>query len=124
MKKLKKIALTYEVIILVIAHPKKTSRIAGAKEIGKEDIAGSSNIGNLSDTIISYSKPVDSNASCDREIRVLKNRWNNDFGVDKVIETYFNDASKRIAESKVFDWTFGWQNTAEEEDENKLYLGF
>ncbi len=124
MKKLKKIALTYEVIILVIAHPKKTSRLAGAKEIGKEDIAGSSNIGNLSDTIISYSKPTDSNAAYDREIRVLKNRWNNDFGVDAVIETYFNDASKRIAESKVFDWTFGWKNMApSDQKQEDLYLG-
>lgn len=104
MKQLKSLALLHEVIILVVAHPKKT-----ANEITKEDIAGSSNIGNLSDTIISYSKP-DGDVDYQRDISILKNRWNNDKGVGvDPIHTYFNESSKRISTSKVFDWFYGWE---------------
>lgn len=110
MKKLKKMALTYEVIVMLIAHPKKAAAYTKKNIINKEDIAGSSNIGNLSDTIISYSKPDEPDkVDHQREIIILKNRWNNDTGVGEVIRTYFNDASKRIAESKDFDWALGWE---------------
>lgn len=108
MKQLKKMAMTYEVIVLVIAHPKKMQTYKGAT-ITKDDIAGSSNIGNLSDTIISYSKPTSENSDYDREITILKNRWNSDKGVGDAFGTYFNEASKRISENKgFFDWDFGW----------------
>ena len=113
MKKLKRIAKKHDVIILLIAHPKKQTTIRATKEIMREDIAGSSNIGNLSDTIISYQRPgknEDENDGPPREIKVLKNRWNNDKGVDgKTIPVFFDERSKRISESKKFDWPLGWQ---------------
>ena len=110
MKQLKYIAKTYEVIILLVAHPKKAPTRKD-QSVTKEDIAGSSNIANLSDTIITYSRPSSETADYQREINVLKNRWNNDKGVGKAsIKLYFNESSKRIAETKDFEWSYGWPN--------------
>ena len=118
MKQLKFIAKMYDVIILLVAHPKKAPT-RGTLDISKEDIAGSSNIGNLSDTIISYSRPTSEGADYQREIKILKNRWNNDNGVGGVtINTYFNGSSKRIAESKTFEFGFEWEQEFRESIED------
>ena len=107
MKQLKYIAKTFEVIILLVAHPKKAPSKRD-QTITKEDIAGSSNIGNLSDTIISYSRPS-TEQEYQRELCILKNRWNNDRGVGgDPICLYFEEHSKRIAESKDFSWVYEW----------------
>lgn len=112
MKQLKYIAKTYEVIILLVAHPKKAPN-RREQSVTKEDIAGSSNIGNLSDTIIVYSRP--NTDEYQRELRVLKNRWNNDKGVGaEAIGLYFDEDSKRIAETTAFHWTHEWDKNARE----------
>lgn len=113
MKQLKYIAKTYEVIILLVAHPKKAPN-RKEQAITKEDIAGSSNIGNLSDTIITYSRPSESN-EYQREISILKNRWNNDKGVGAPpIGLFFDEDSKRISEKSTFGWTHGWNKNADD----------
>ena len=113
MKQLKYIAKTYEVIILLVAHPKKAPS-RREQTITKEDIAGSSNIGNLSDTIITYSRPNEE-TDYQREVSVLKNRWNNDKGVgSNPIGLYFDEHSKRISEHPFFNWSHEWD---EDEDE-------
>ena len=120
MKQLKYIAKTYEVIIMLVAHPKKApSRREQA--ITKEDIAGSSNIGNLSDTIITYSRP-NTEGEHQRELIVLKNRWNNDRGVgaEEPICLYFEDHSKRIAESKDFSWNYEWDEGFESTETDEI----
>lgn len=119
MKQLKYIAKAYEVIILLVAHPKKPpSRKDQA--IGKEDIAGSANIGNLSDTILTYSRPSDE-AAHQREIYVLKNRWNNDKGVGGTsINLYFNESSKRISEQKEFNWSYEWEKSFDDTDDEEI----
>lgn len=115
MKQLKYIAKTYEVIVLLVAHPKKAPS-RREQMITKEDIAGSSNIGNLSDTIITYSRPSTEH-DYQRELSILKNRWNNDKGVGgDPICLYFEDHSKRISESKTFSWAYEWDESFEEED--------
>lgn len=106
-KQLKFVAKAYNVIILLIAHPRKDS-----KTLSKDSLFGSSNIANLSDTIISYSKPKgDDNGGSDhqREIKLLKNRWNNEKGVGEVINTFFDETSKRISMNKSFDWSLEWE---------------
>lgn len=117
-KQLKFIAKTYDVIILLVAHPKKSPSRRDT-EVTKEDIAGSSNIGNLSDTILAYSRPKDESVTWERELKVLKNRWNNDRGVGADgIGLYFNETSKRIAEDlHGFNFSYEWESFENEDDE-------
>lgn len=123
MKQLKYIAKTYEVIVLLVAHPKKAPNRKD-QAITKEDIAGSSNIGNLSDTIITYSRPS-TESEYQRELFVLKNRWNNDKGVGaEPICLYFDENSKRIAESKMFGWQHEWDSFRQIDDDDDDEIPF
>lgn len=103
-KQLALFAKKYNVLIFLIAHPRKTSNA----EFTNDDVAGSSNITNLVDVVLNYSreKPdkegyVDENI---RVLRVLKNRLTGKLNLQG-IRLKYDDASKRIASvNKKFDW--------------------
>lgn len=126
-KRLVRMAKQYNIVIVLIVHPKKMD---GRRTLTNDDIAGSSNITNLCDTVITYFRPQvkDGEAVVDegaRHMTVLKDRFaghtdHNGFPL------FYDTASKRISCSHVFDWQIGWEPnnieqpfmTAEEEDDN------
>ena len=116
-RNLAEIAKGYNVIILLVVHPRKQM----INKFSNDDIAGSSNITNLADVILRYTRPdkddEDDGVRPDRVLQVTKNRVNGH--VDwKGINLWYEEASKRITEKKgEFSWIFGWDSKFEEPDD-------
>jgi len=118
-KKLAAMAKAYEVLIILIAHPRKFGRNDG-EDFTNDDIAGSGNIPNLADLILVYQKPTEREAQgrerIVRKLSVTKNRIN---GRSKDIMLCFDEASKRIAEDvDGLNFRLGWEDGAEPEFES------
>lgn len=108
-KNMARMSKRYNVVIFVIVHPRKRQ---GDIPFGSDDIAGSSNITNISDVVIRYSKPVDDRDTDIKEriLTILKNRLTGDTDRDG-ISLCFQDSSKRISENpECFDWSLGWED--------------
>lgn len=110
---LARMAKQYNVIIFLIAHPRKRT----GQEFDNDDIAGSSNITNLVDVVMRYSRPKGKDISVDtpeRELKVYKNRLTGQ--TNRVgIKLFYEPDSKRISESNYdFDWQLGWEEQYEQ----------
>lgn len=121
---LRKISRRYNVIIVLIAHPRKEGPTT--KGFSNDDVAGSSNITNLADTTIRYSRAKSIETYTDRKgerqereiedpdnpervITVHKNRFGGKTD-SKGTKVYYQESSKRISDnSHVFDWEVGWE---------------
>lgn len=107
-KALALMAKKYNVLIFLIAHPRKST----GNEFGNDDVAGSSNITNLVDVVLKYSRPKKTGeeiASCDRLLTIHKNRLTGRTSRDG-IRLYYQEGSKRISENpETFDWSLGWE---------------
>ena len=105
---LAKMARRLNVLILLVAHPRKST----GSVFSNDDIAGSSNITNLVNLVLRYDKP--SNGSYDFAERVLTVIKNRDTGLtnrDKGISLFYEMSSKRISEKDgEFDWEIGWES--------------
>lgn len=116
---LAKMAKQYNVVIFLIAHPRKKQ---GFASFDNDDVAGSSNITNLVDVVLRYSRPKGKDIppdTMDRELTVFKNRLTGQTNRNG-IKLFFQEGSERIAESSfAFDWELGW-----EEHFEQMELGF
>ena len=115
-KKLAGMAKAYEVLIILIAHPRKFGRNDG-EDFTNDDIAGSGNIPNLADIILVYQKPTEREMQGTerivRKLSITKNRIN---GKEDDILLCFDEASKRIAEEpEGLDFLLGWESGIESE---------
>jgi replicative DNA helicase len=118
-KKLAGMAKAYEVLIVLIAHPRKVGRGEDVT-FSNDDIAGSGNIPNLADVVLIYQKPTEREAQgldgIVRKLSVTKNRVN---GKDADIYLCFDEASKRIAEEPdALDFTLGWESEQTDPEED------
>ena len=110
-RNLTKIAKRFNVLIFLIAHPKKNQN---GKDFSNDDVAGSSNITNLVDVVLRYDEPSKkSNENGDpapeRVLQVFKNRLTGRLNLDG-IGLYYQESSKRISESRTdFNWPIGWE---------------
>ena len=120
-KKLTKMAKQYGVLIILVAHPKKRD----GYEFSNDSVAGSSNITNLCDVVMRYTRPQerkrknadedeneteDGPRKPDRLLQVTKNRLTGKLSFDG-IGLYFQESSKRISENpETFDWECGWED--------------
>lgn len=102
---LAEMAKRYDVIILLIVHPRKRIGL----KFDNDDVAGSSNITNLADVVMNYARPKDDNdMHPDRILQVTKNRLNGntDYGG---IPLWYDIPSKRILEARGLSrWEYGW----------------
>lgn len=106
-KSLALLAKRYNVLIFLIAHPRKSV----GSEFGNDDIAGSSNITNLVDVVMRYSKPKGEGYGPDtpeRLLAVYKNRLTGKTDRKGILLNY-EESSKRISEDR-FDWVLGWES--------------
>lgn len=112
-RKLARMAKQYDVIIILVAHPRK----AGIQRFSNDDVAGSGNITNLADVVLRYGSPqYDENdpAPPQRILQVLKNRLTG--RLHQGIGLWFDEASKRISEEPDnFNWEYGWVNLNEDD---------
>lgn len=118
-RKLADVAKRLGVLIVLVAHPRKT----GSSDIMADDVAGSGNITNLADVVLCYTRPkkekkkgakgndeIDEDTD-ERVLKVLKNRLNGRLNTNG-IPMYFEESSKRIAETKYgngFGFEVGWE---------------
>ncbi len=104
-RKLAEMAKRYDVIILLIVHPRKRT----GKTFDNDEVAGSSNITNMADVVMNYSLPKDDNDEHpDRILQITKNRLNGRTNYDG-IPLWYEEKSKRILEGIGIDnKEFGW----------------
>ena len=101
-RNLARIARTYNVIIFLIAHPRKRRGDAG--EFDADDVMGSGNITNAVDVVMNYDTPSSEEFGLpDRILSVKKNRLTGQLA--NPIKLWFDEASKRITQTKDdFSW--------------------
>lgn len=93
-KKLEKLAQQYDVAIILVAHPKKSSAA-----FDNDTVSGSSDITNAVSFVFNYQRADDSD-ECDSYLMVTKNRMNGKLiAGDKAIPLYYSEKSKRISEN-------------------------
>ena len=112
--KLKKIAMKYSVVIILVAHPKKAS--ANDFQDDNDLVAGSADITNKADIVIKYSRCDYDKYECDSLVKVTKNRIVGKLRMtnENAIKVFYNESSKRIigmaeAESGQPDKIYGWE---------------
>lgn len=103
-KQLKKLAVKYDVVVILVAHPRKTK-----DAIGNDDVSGSSDITNRVDVVLSYSRD-ENNSGWDGTLSVLKNRLTGKLTPKgQEIKLLYSGKSKRIRpassdKGKVYGW--------------------
>jgi len=108
-RELADIARQYEVIIFLVAHPRKTN----AADFRNDDVSGSGNITNLAHMVLNYTDPRDKDDPGDRILQVAKNRLTGRT-LQKGIPLWFQESSKRITDKEhVFNWRYGWESPKE-----------
>ena len=126
-RKLTHIAKRFNVVIFLVAHPKKNQ--TGKYTFNNDDVAGSSNITNLVDVVLRYDVPdrIEEEAADSRPQRVLqvfKNRLTGRLCTDG-IGLYYQESSKRISENpQAFDWSLGWETETEFENVEQTEIPF
>ena len=107
--RLTEMAKAYDVLIILVAHPRKTN----SDNLENDDVAGSSNITNLASVVLSYGEPPKNKDGTpmqedgpDRVLTVSKNRLNGRVGK---VGLWFEEKSKRISENGKYEWTLGWE---------------
>lgn len=103
---LKKIAMKYQVVILLVAHARKTG-----EKLTNDDVSGSADITNKVDVVISYARTENENESA---IQILKNRL---FGKlrygDDSIKVKYSPKTKRIFDvNEYVPKRYGWERLA------------
>lgn len=96
-KKLKRLAARFGVVILLIAHPKKASK--DSKGFENDDVLGSSNITNFADIILRYDVP--SKKEQDANSRILELTKGRRDGRKGKFAMFYDFKSKRISDSEV-----------------------
>lgn len=95
-RKLARLARQYNVIIFLVAHPRKRKGDGG--DFDADDVMGSGNITNAVDVVLNYDTGPDRFNKPDRILSVKKNRLSGD--LDDGIPLWYDPASKRISETK------------------------
>jgi len=104
-RELADIARHYEVLIFLVAHPRKTN----AADFRNDDVSGSGNITNLAHMVLNYGDTRDENDPGDRVLKVTKNRMTGTL-IQNGFPLWFQESSKRISEVEgEFDWKYSWE---------------
>ena len=104
-RKLAKMAKQYNVIILLVVHPRKRN----GKTFDNDEVAGSSNITNLADVVLNYAKPREEMDNCpERVLQVTKNRLTGATDYEG-IPLWYDIPSKRILEARgLWKRSYSW----------------
>ena len=104
MQRLKKIAVKHNVVILVVAHPRKTK-----DSLGNDDVAGSADITNRVDVVMSYARAAEGEC-CDSKLSILKNRLTGrTTQKGKEIQLFYSQSTKRITSLQSNGKSYGWE---------------
>ncbi len=105
-RKLKLIAVRYNIVVLLVAHPRK--EMAGT--LTNDSVAGSGDITNRVDTVLIYSRLKTADGTSRGQLQVTKNRINGKLIVDRPLNMIYSESTKRITEEHEQDQKcYGWQ---------------
>ena len=108
MRELKSIATKHNVVILLVAHPRKMRN----GEFANDDVSGSSDITNRVDVVMSYERCTD--GTCDGKLAITKNRLTGKLATgENQILLFYSNKSKRIASAQSYGKRYGWENQPE-----------
>lgn len=110
-RKLKLLAQKHNIVIILVAHPKKTQGDVS----DNDNVSGSSDITNRVDTVISYIKNEDEGSRPGGKLLVLKNRMTGKLATkDNAIPVAYDERCKRIYNaSGKSDFSYGWEKQNE-----------
>nr|DAJ41537.1 MAG TPA: DNA directed DNA polymerase [Caudoviricetes sp.] len=92
-QKLKRMAVRYNIVVLLVAHPRK--ELSG--KLDNDSVAGSGDITNRVDTVLIYSRDDTVKDGISRStLRLTKNRQNGKLLIDRPIHLVYSESSKRI----------------------------
>lgn len=113
--RLKRIAAKYDVVIILVAHPRKSK-----DEFSNDDVSGSADITNKVDVVMSYQR---SNADdCNSKLQITKNRLFGKYAIkDDAIKLMYSEKTKRIFSSDG-DRHYGWEKVFSSPEEDELPL--
>ena len=111
-KKLEKLAQQYDVAIILVAHPKKSSAA-----FDNDTVSGSSDITNAVSFVFNYQR-ADEGDECNSYLMVTKNRMNGKLMTgDNAIPLYYSEKSKRISANPNEVKEYGCFRSAEKHDD-------
>lgn len=104
---LKKIAVRYDVAIILVAHPRKRGK--DETEFDNDDVSGSSDITNKVDIVLNYSRAKEG-SDHDCELEVSKNRLAGTLrmGANKILFNY-SAKTKRVTGRRELNKRYGWE---------------
>ena len=88
---LAKIAKAFNMVILLVAHPRKSNA-----DFDNDEVSGSADITNRVDVVMSYDRDKNRNQNDLRVLKITKNRMTGYLGD---MDLYFSDFSKRISDT-------------------------
>ena len=105
---LKKIAVRYDVAIILVAHPRKQGK-GEDTAFDNDDVAGSGDITNKVDIVMSYGRAAEG-ADHDCELIISKNRLAGTLkmGKDKILLNY-SAKTKRVTGMRELNRRYGWE---------------
>ena len=104
---LKKIAMRYNVVIILVAHPRK-----GKSEDMNDDVSGSSDITNRVDVVLSYKREATDDGGTGGKLSVSKNRLKGIWAIgDDAINLLYSPKTKRIFGTKSVARKYGWEKS-------------
>lgn len=106
---LKKLAIKYQIAVILIAHPRKQGKDSD-RLFDNDDVSGSSDITNKVDIVLNYGRPK-TEETYQRILSLEKNRLT---GIllkgDNAIKMYYNDKTRQITGERQRTKRYGWQN--------------
>lgn len=108
---LKKLAIKYNIVIVLVAHPRKSQN-----DFSNDDVSGSSDITNRADIVMSY-KRVDKDGESCGNLMITKNRLKGVLAVgDSSIPLLYSAKTKRIFSETSRPRKYGWENETKEDE--------
>lgn len=115
--KLKKIAVKYDVVVILVAHPRKSKL-----EFDNDDVSGSGDITNKVDVVMSYQR-VENDDTCDSKLSITKNRLFGKYANgDNAIKLCYSEKTKRIFPYGLYPRHYGWEKFFVQPEEDELPL--
>ena len=109
-KKLKDIAIRYDVAIILVAHPRKAGKDEKSADFDNDVVSGSSNITDRVDLVLNYSRAKDTD-DFDSLLQIGKSRL---VGILKLgkdgIPLNYSSKTKRVFGARSLDRHYGWEN--------------
>ena len=113
--RLKKIAVEYEVVIILVAHPRKQSTQKGKDTFANDDVSGSADVTNKVDIILNYKR-----ATSGSLLEITKNRLYGEIrSGDDALKLFYGEKSKRVTDTRA-ERHYGWEGIEAKQE----YHGF